>query len=288
MAIEKFIPELWSSAILAELRPNYVYADLFNRNYEGMIRQSGDTVHITSISAVQVSDYVEGTTKLEYQTLSDTEQTLVIDQAKSYAFDVPDIQKAQAAGDFVAEASRTAADSLLAAVDGFVSKRIADGMDAGNKLKVTITAEMNTAYETLVDLGTKLTLANVPLNGRVAVVTPEFYGLLQKDQRFVATGDAKAAGVRENGVIGSAAGMQIRVSNAAPRGAAAASKLVIAGVAGLGGTFAEQILKTESGRHIDRFADWVRGLHVYGAKVTRPKAWAAADVTISAAAPSSS
>ena len=44
------------------------------------------------------------------------------------------------------------------------------------------------------------------------------------------------------------------------------------------GTFAQQILKTEAYRPEKRFADAVKGLHVYGAKVLRPQVVAVATV----------
>lgn len=279
MAITEFIPELWASTLLAQLEPTYVYSSLFNRDYEGEIKQHGDTVHITSVGDVVVKNYVEGTTVIGYDDLSDDGQTLAIDQAKYWAFKVPDIKRAQAAGDFVTPSMRSAALGLNGGVDSYVSGLIATNIDSGNILTPVAATKAN-AYDALVDLGTQLTLNDVPLSGRAAVVTPEFYGLLKKDDRFIAAGDQDAAAVRANGIIGAAAGMQIRVSNHAPAGSEVDSKLIIAGIDGLGGTFAEQILNTETLRLEGSFGDGVRGLHVYGAKVTRPKAFAAVPVTI--------
>ena len=45
-------------------------------------------------------------------------------------------------------------------------------------------------------------------------------------------------------------------------------------------TFAEQIVSTEAYRMEKRFADAVKGLHVYGAKVTEPKGLAVLKATV--------
>ena len=59
---------------------------------------------------------------------------------------------------------------------------------------------------------------------------------------------------------------------------AATGGLVIAGYRGAT-TFAEQIVSVEALRLEKRFADGVKGLHVYGGKLVRPTAWAVGTVT---------
>ena len=58
MALTNFIPQLWSGALLAHLDKAHVVANLVNRNYEGMIRQAGDTVIINQLGDITVKDYV--------------------------------------------------------------------------------------------------------------------------------------------------------------------------------------------------------------------------------------
>ncbi len=135
-----------------------------------------------------------------------------------------------------------------------------------------ITPTKDTAYEYLVDLNIKLDEANVPSEGRFAIVPPWFEGLLLKDNRFVAAGTSKTDEVLRNGLIGRAAGMDIYKSNNTPNTAGTLYK-VIAGHP-MAYTFAEQIVKTEAYRPEKRFSDAVKGLHVYGGKLVRPSCWA--------------
>ena len=52
MAITNFQPEIWAAQLLVSLKKTLIAAGpgVVNRNYEGQIANSGDTVRITSIS----------------------------------------------------------------------------------------------------------------------------------------------------------------------------------------------------------------------------------------------
>lgn len=280
MAISAFIPEVWSAELLSTLESELVYgaAGVVNRDYEGDISQYGDTVHIVNLADPTIGNYLAHT-DITIEDVDDADQTLVINQSKYFAFEVDDIEKRQARGDVLTAQARRAAYLLRDTADTHVASVMAAGVAAGNVIaEATITT--TDAYDLLVDLGTRLTKSDVPFGGRWAVVTPEYYGLLLKDSRFVAAGDAQGAATRANGVVGSAAGLSIRVSNNAPDGpGVGAGKLVLAG-SSIATTYAEQINKTEAFRLEKRFADGVKGLHLYGTKVTRPTALAAADVII--------
>lgn len=283
MAIANFIPEVWSAELLVALEKAHVYAaaGVVNRDYEGDISQYGDTVHITSLTEPTVGTYTAHT-DITIEDVDDTAQTLLIDQSKYFAFEVDDVEKRQArsGGAILSEQARKAAYKLRDVADQYVAGLMAAGVDAGNLVAEQTLAAPGDAYELLVDLYTILDDDNVPDEGRWAIVTPAFYGMLKKDDRFVASGDDAAAMTRRNGIVGEAAGFSIRKSNNAPNGpGAGAGKLIIAGYGGAT-TYADQINKTEAVRKEKGFADIVKGLHLYGAKVVRPVGLAAADVII--------
>lgn len=283
MAISAFKPEVWNANLLVALEKSHVYgaAGVVNRDYEGDIAQYGDTVHITSLADPTIGTYTPHT-DITIEDVDDADATLLIDQSKYFAFEVDDVEKRQAlnGGAILTEQARKAAYKLRDVADAYVAGLMAAGVDAGNLVAEQTLSTAASAYDLLVDLGTVLTEDDVPFEGRWAVVTPKFYGLLLKDTRFVGSGDAQAAATRMNGIVGEAAGFSVRMSNNAPNGpGAGAGKLVIAGYDGAV-TYAEQINKTEATRKEKGFADIVKGLHLYGAKVVRPKALAAADVII--------
>ncbi|MDG9705550.1 P22 phage major capsid protein family protein [Streptomyces sp. DH37] len=283
MAISAFKPEVWNADLLVTLEKSLVYAapGVVNRDYEGDISQYGDTVHITTLAEPTIGTYTPHT-DITIEDVDDTDSTLTIDQAKYFAFEVDDVEKRQArnGGAVLTEQARKAAYKLRDTADQYVAGLMAAGVDAGNLIAEQTLSTAAAAYDLLVDLGVLLDEASVPEEGRWAVVTPAFHGLLRKDDRFVSAGDPAAAMTRANGLVGEAAGFSLRKSNNAPDGpGAGAGKLIIVGYSGAA-TYAEQINNTEATRKEKGFADIVKGLHLYGSKVVRPTGLAAADVII--------
>lgn len=273
MSVTNFIPELWSARLLHALDKSHVAANLVNRDYEGMITQQGDTVHINSIGAITVKDYTKNSDIEAPEELTTTDQTLVIDQSKYFNFQVDDVDKAQAAGDIMDTAMKRAAYSLNDVSDNFLLKTIAAGVDTNNKVgdtSETIALTKDNVYENIVALRTKLDKNSVPTEGRYIVVPPEVYALLLQDARFVQASDGGTANsVLLNGQVGAVAGFKVYMSNNVFY--STDHWQIIASVP-YSTTFAEQIVSTEAYRMEKRFADAVKGLHVYGAKVTDGKA----------------
>lgn len=280
MAITNFIPEIWAAAISEELRKTLVYAGVSNRDYEGEISAKGDTVHITGITDLTVGDYVKGTDIAIEDATDKSQATLTIDQAKYFAFSVDDIDKKQAAGDVVGQFSTRAAYLLADATDQYVAGIMAAA--AKSKLPNVVTTDSGKAYETIVSLSVALDKQNVPTAGRFVVVSPDFYGLLLQDSRFIAGSDA-AHTTLLNGQVGQVAGFTVLESNNAPAAGAkgADGSTIIAG-SPIATTFAEQINSVEAARKEKGFADIVKGLHLYGATVVRPEALATVNVKVGA------
>lgn len=272
MAVTNFIPQVWSARLLAHLDKAHVLTNLVGRDYEGEIRQYGDTVKITQIGDITIKDYVTNTDIDDPQELTTEQQLLVIDQQKYYAFQIDDVDAAQARASLADAAMQRAAYGLADVADRWLASLMAAGADEGNQIgsdaaPVALTAD--TAYNYLVRLKVILDKRNVPTEGRWVLVSPEYHGLLLQDHRFVGTGGAAAEAALGNGYIGAAAGFCVYLSNNLPNNLGA--QKVLASYAGAT-SYAEQILKTEAYRMEKRFADAVKGLHVYGGKVTRPAA----------------
>jgi hypothetical protein len=280
MAITNFIPTLWSALINEKLQKSLVYGAAANRNYEGDLVY-GSSVNITSFANLTVNDYKKYG-DVAYQQLEDSSIQLLIDQMKTTGFLVDDVDKAQARADVMGDATTNIAYVLGDVADQYLAGLMAAGVSEQNKLTaVDATSDPGKLYETLVQLGVKLDEANVPSQYRFAIVSPDQYGLLLQDPRFVTASDT-AHQVLENGVVGTAAGFSIQKSNNAPKGADGKSRTLIAG-SSIATTFAEQINKVEA-RHQD-FKDYVAALHVYGAKVIKPEALATVDITTAAPVP---
>lgn len=269
MAFSNFIPEVWSARLLEHLDKVHVYAGLMNRDYEGDIRTFGDTVHINQIGAITINDYT-GADIADPEELDSKQMDLVIDQAKYFNFQIRDIDNVQSNPKLVDAAMQRASYGINDVVDNYLAGLLLAGADAAN----TITAETLTsenAYDYLVDLGVRLNENNVPMLGRWVVVPPWFHGLLLKDARFVGNGTGYNQAILQGGWVGDAAGFRIHLSNNVP--VTGTTYSIIAGT-NAAGSFAEQLVELEAFRLEKNFSDAVKGLHVYGAKVTQSGALA--------------
>lgn len=281
MSFARFRPEIWSAMLLVALRKALVYAapNVVNRDYEGEIAEAGDTVRITSVSRPTVGTYVPNQTNIVPEELTDAQRTMVVDQAKYWAFKVDDVDKRQARGDVMPRAMSEAAYAVADVIDQYVAS-LYTGAAAANVIGSTA-SPINTyttptdAYDkVLVPLRTRLTKANVPTEGRYAIVSPEFHASLLLDGRFIKASESADPSTLRNGVVGRAAGFDIRESNNVPvptgdiQAVTAGTNMAI--------SFAEQIAKTEAYRPESSFSDAVKGLTLYGAKLVRPECLAVA------------
>lgn len=291
MAITNFIPELWSAAIQLPFEKSLVFGQgtVANRKYEGMIRQQGDAVNITTISDPTIRSY-DKTTDITVEDVSDGTIKLLIDQGDYYAFRVNDVDRVQAAGDFRGPATERAAYGLKDKVDqyiaGLFNEAVATGGPiAGNRLgNVSVIngtgtgkpgAGQTTAWNVLVDLQNRLNKQSVPTDGRYVIIDPDFQSALEHDVRFSRVDASGSSETLRNGLIGRAAGFDVLVSNNTVK--ASSRSLVVAGIPDAL-TFANQLVETEAIRSEARFADLVRGLNIYGAKITRRDGVASANV----------
>jgi len=282
MAISTFIPQLWSARLLENLKNLHVATAFVNKDYEGEIKKAGDTVHINTIGAVTVKDYTKNTDIDAPEVLSTADQQLRVDQMKYYNFAVDDVDRVQAAGPLMDSAMREAAYGLADVADSYIFNALATGASTkiGTAAAAKAIATPTEAYEILVDLRTALNRAKCPARNRRIAVPPEFYGLLLKDDRFVKA--TAAANERlETGLVGEAAGFRVYETNNTPQKTGTGAYMSCVASVPVAGTYAEQVLETEAYRPEKRFADAVKGLHVYGTKVTRPAAVGVIYFTIS-------
>jgi hypothetical protein len=265
------VPEIWSAALLVALRKTLIFGQpsVINHDYEGEIAQAGDTVRINSIGRPTVKDYVPGT-PIVREKLTDAQRVLVVDQQKYFAFDVDDINTRQAQGNIIQPTMNEAAYALADVVDQYIASLVTQVASSNNLGTIIVPeASPNYAYDkVLVPLRQRLNEANVPTQGRYAILPPWLESRLLLDSRFIRVNESGTDQGLRNGLIGRAAGFDIMTSNNTVNPSAGQS-IVQSGISAAV-TFAEQINKTEGFRPHDSFSDAVKGLAVYGAKVIRP------------------
>lgn len=271
MTINNFVPEIWSAATLESLQEEAVLGALVNREYEGEARR-GNQVNITGVVVPTITDYAGAGRTTSAEDISDTGFSLLIDQEKAFDFHVDDVDRAQAAGSF--ERWTAAAGTALANdADAYIASRmflrgtsldtsivdIYNGGTSGGDLSVG-----DAAHKVFVDAVKQLNKANMPSSNRVAVVNAEFEAALldasSKLTSFDTSGDS--SGLRQ-ATIGSYLGFRVVRSNLLPVQSAPAAVLFWSRAV----VYVSQINQTEAMRSHTKFADRIRGLHVYGADV---------------------
>jgi hypothetical protein len=274
MAIDNFIPEMWERRLMVSLRKQHVYAMLCNRNYQGTIAQQGDTVRINGIGPVTIADYVKNVTQINPETLNGQQGIIRIDQCKYFAFEVDDVDKAQAAG---SESILPAGIDEAAYGLADVSDRYIGGLYV-NATTITALTPINSlnAYAGLLTLSQALDELNVPREGRRAVLPPWYVSKLVLAKILVENTSNQAF---DNGFVGRAAGFDLHVSNNVPTTNNGTEYKILAGT-NRGISYAEQINKVEAYRPDNSFSDAVKGLHLYGASVVDPDCLAVLDASI--------
>lgn len=280
MAYDRMVPEIWAAALLRALRKTLVFGQpgVVNRNWEGEIKQKGDTVRINSVGRPTVKTYTPGTPIVREQ-LTDAQRVLQITQADYYAFDVDDINVRQAQGDIVTETMNEAAYAMADKLDQYLAS-LYTGVNTANNLgtiSVPVATPTDFYDKVLVPLSVKLDEANVPSEGRYCIIPPWLHGRGLLDARFIKVNESGTEQGLRNGIVGRAAGFDILKSNNCvnPTG----DDYVVQAGTNQAVTLAEQINKTEAFRPHDSFSDAVKGLAVYGAKVIRPECMAVATVS---------
>lgn len=272
MAITRFRPQIWSALLLAATETKLVYGSpaVVNRNYEGEIQDAGDVVKITSISDPTVDDYTPNSTVITPEELTDAQRNLVIDQAKYFAYQVDDVDQAQARGNVMPQATARGGYQFGKTADSYIAS-LYTGADAANQLGTVAVTTGDLAYTQLRLLAQKLDEADVPEDMRYAVARPWFWSLMLESTKFI---DASARGdggtTLRTGWVGHipTLGFDCFKSNQAPL--VTGDDYVVQAGHPQATTFAQQINKLEAYRPESSFSDAVKGLHVYGAKLVRP------------------
>lgn len=254
MAVQNFIQQIWSKSILDKLELECVLVGNCHRGYEGDVKYAG-SVKILGVGEPTIGDYVRGQ-DIEIEDLSDEGQILNIDQQKYFAFYVDDVDKAQSVPGLPEEYQKKAVHGLAEARDTFVAGLIKTASNATTAEGLTPEGVLDAVDDAIVALRER----NFSEEG-VIELTPKAAKLFKKNLITLSTDNPDY--LKKN-VLGSYDGFTVQMSNNMAKDETYAyccvrGKKAIA--------FAGQLEKVEACRVEKRFADMVKGLDVYGAKV---------------------
>lgn len=263
-----------------------------NNDYEGEIKNFGDTVRITTpnAEAVAIGEGVVPDTSSVYP----EQLILTIDKSKNFQFKFNDVEQAQSQFNMIEGYMSIGNQKMLDIVNLELEQAIVDAALAGEvTLLGTATTPLATTYDTVNNVFNKIkrTLVdNKALSASgfytfkgnqeqslqlqpVVTMPPAMYEGLMNSNKLTHPTTA-GDDILYKGIAGQIAGMKIfqdtNISKVNVPSLAADSYVVIAGTK-MGMTFAEQFSKVEKIRDPQTFADIGRALYLYGYKITNPK-----------------
>ena len=269
MAYEGMAPEVYADQLLTRLNDNLVLGSVVNRDYEGEIQAYGDSVVISEVGPVTISTYTPSSTSaLTLQTIGDAQQILRIDQAKSYSWWIDDVSGAQmkpkAMDDMIDQSAWGIANNIDEYIAAFYSKA---ALAMGGTSSAGVDTTSTNVLRIFESAAAELSKANAPMGSWWIVLPPKIY------QKAVLAGITKATDnmsiLANGGLAGVFYGFRVYVSNNIAALSGTDRYPILAGYRG-SITLAVQVLKSETARPAQYFKTIVKGLVVYGAKVTRP------------------
>ena len=267
MSVANFIPAIWSESLLKNLDKDYVFVSNCNREYEGEIKEKGSTVKVCGVNAVTVKDYEKGKNITQAQELDDYYVSLRINTAKYFHFQVDDIDRIQAYPHYMDGALHNASRALAAAAEQVVFEKCCS---TENRFEYPEQATADTIIRAILAARTHFCEVNncVP-NDLILEVSPRVAALIVEAKINLVHDNNETM---ENGYLGSVGGCKIYVS-----------PLIKAFLNGVdiwsyecilrtkrAVAFAEQVSEIEAYRPELRFADAVKGLHLYGCEIMYP------------------
>lgn len=309
-----FIPTLWSGKLLTKFYSNTMMSEICNTDYEGELKNQGDTIRIRLAPSISISDYTVGQ-NLSYEVPTPIFQDMQVNKGKYFGVQVNDVLAYQSDMNLMNMFTEDAAKQLKISIENevFFNSFVTEGPDAANEGSTA--GKISAAYDlgsdiapvdqatpenvlkAILRMSTVLDEQNVPEDGRWLVMSPFDRHLLMQSTLAQAYFTGDASSTIRTGKVGMIDRFTVYVSNLLPRGAA--GKALVAGLSdpATGGTvtnaklrrsmiagtkhatsFAMTINKTEPLRNQTDFGDIVRGLAVYGRKVVKPEALVVAQV----------
>ena len=265
MAITNFIPTIWSENLYQALDTQYIGVSNCNREYEGEIKNCGSVVKICGVGQIDVNDYTKNTDMGNPQSLSDTVKELTIDQAKYFNFQIDDIDRAQASHKLMDAAMKVAASGLASEAEKYVYSLV----DKASLVMSYDDVSVSNILDCIIEAREKLYSENVTDSSSIVIeVSPGIASLLLKAKIDLSTDNTAAL---ENGCIGSIAGCNVFVSGniiVKREDSTIYHKCLVRTKRAI--AFAEQLSEIDAYRPEKRFADAVKGLHLYGASIVYP------------------
>ena len=269
MAIEKFIPEIWSKRFNDDLERDLVFYENCNHEYEGIATQPGDTIKILGLGDVNVRAYGDG--KLHElgnpEEIEDLSMTMPIMQVRDFNFFIDDLEKRKAEGGsgLLSKYMAKAKTKVAREQDAYIASLVADP-----QVKV-IDKTAGLTYKNVLDAIDEALEAlwtnDVSRDTEVTITVPhKFVTMLKKAYVELDTDNSE---MLKHGRVGRYGGAIIKASNNVYSSAADTYDIQVKTNHAI--SFVKPYLHMEPYKPEKFFRDGVKGYSLFDGKVTAPK-----------------
>lgn len=271
MSYEKFKANVMAAKIMEDRTRASAFINHTVREYEGLLRNVGDSVTIKGAGKVAFTHTADGKPIQlgEPQTPEGTNAILTVKQQDAFNFMVPDIDAAQGAKDALSLYRRQVSNELAMRQDRYIAS-MAESPLAKLASANAQTADKDTILEMIDDGVQWLQEGDVPTTEKVtAFVTPAAYKLIRQNYDKVDTDNSE---MLKNGVVARYNGIDIVMTNNVVRKTVSNADVDFCMImTDKAIAFVDAITKIEAKRANNYIADEVRGVSLYDAKLIRPK-----------------
>lgn len=267
-----------------------MFGAIANTDYDGEIKQMGDTVYIRAVPTITIRDYQNGQTLVHEQPVA-TPVTLLIDKGKYWAFSTTKVDDKQTdIKSYTEKWTSDAAEQLKIAIDtailagvygsvhasntgnsaGVISANIALGADGGT----SVALKNSDVLDKIVECGQVLDEQNCPEEGRFFVIPAWMASLIKTSDLKDCSLTGDGVSVLRNGRMGVIDTFTLYKSNLLATTADGSGNTTTCALFGTKDaiTFASQLTENENLKNPFGFGTLFRGLQVYGYKVVKSEA----------------
>lgn len=164
-----FFPEVWSKKTLVTREQQFVFAGLVNREFEADLSDYGDVVHVPSVGKLTTqTKHVSNNVALSFEALTETNKDITINTWEYSAIALETAARRLANRDLLKLYAPRQGESLARSVDDTLAGLVDDFAT-----NVVGTDGVSLTYDDLLQARTLLDLAEVPVDERIIVISPE-------------------------------------------------------------------------------------------------------------------
>lgn len=167
------IPEIWSGTMYPELRNSLILGSIFERAYEGSIKNVGDTVKVNTLVAPEGEVLTDDTSVFTSEAITLTQNSIVVNSRAVASFDITDLAQMQSIP-FQNEAKEALLYSIAKQIESAIIAALVPSASAPDH-DIAPASASSMAVADLGSLSRLLSIAKVPRSNRHLCLDPNYY-----------------------------------------------------------------------------------------------------------------